>query len=171
MKNFFRTTVFIISIVFLASCSSDDNGGGGASFTLGGEAYQVNQATLQIFNNMSEGTSDASISLIGSKGAKTGSVSFNVMYNTAEGIGGTYVSDEDSWEEIEGTYSSWLSSYTVVSGGGQDMISSNQPIGPVEIVSHGNNQYTLEFDVTYNDDVTASGNVKTTFTVQTMNID
>ncbi len=168
MKKLLKTTFLFVSVLFLMSCSSDDNNSSSASFTLDGETYKVEQAAIQVFNNLSEGTSNGSISLTGSKGGKIGSVSFSVDYNTTDGIAGTYTSDEGDWDEIEGTYSSWLSSYTIVDG--QSMTSSNEPTGPIKIISHGDNQYTLEFNVTYTDNVTASGNVKTTFTVQAMNI-
>ena len=168
MKKILKTSFLLVSVLFLMSCSSDDNSGSSVSFTLDGEAYKVDQAAIQVFNNLSEGTSNGSISLTGSKGGKIGSVSFSVDYNTADGIAGTYTSDEGDWDEVEGTYSSWLSAYTIFEG--QNMTSSNEPVGPIKIISHGNNQYTLEFDVTYTDNVTASGNVKTTFTVQSMNI-
>lgn len=170
MKRFFRTAFFFISVMFIASCSSDDSSGDGATFILDGETYQVSQGTLQTFNNLSDGTSDTTISLVGNKGTTVSTISFRVFYNTDEGIEGTYVPNEDEWTETLGTYSPWLSSYSIVVDG-QDMTMSNEPVGSIKITSHGGNQYTLEFDVTYNDDVVASANAKTTFTTQNMNID
>ncbi|MFA7446720.1 MAG: hypothetical protein WCY89_12310 [Flavobacteriaceae bacterium] len=168
MTKFFQTTFFFISVLFLASCSSDDSEGGSSSknFTLNGETYRVEQAVIQVFNDSESNTSDASISLTGSKGGKVASISFSVFYNTSNGIEGVYTSDEDSWDQIEDTYSSWLSMYSITQN--MDMTTSNQPVGPVTIISHGNNQYTLEFDVTYADNVTASASVKTTFAIQSM---
>jgi hypothetical protein len=179
MSKFFKTTLFFISVMFFASCSSDDNissstddDGGpetptAQTFTLDGETYQVNQAALQIINDLEAGISDTTISLIGLNTAgKVGTISFWIIYETSDGIEGIYSSDEDDWEQVPGTYSSWLSNYSIVTQN-QNMENSNQPLGPVKIISHGDNVYTLEFDVTYANDVTATGSVKKTFTVQT----
>ncbi len=170
MKKILKTTFVLVSILCLMSCSSDDNGGSpSAEFTLDGETYKVNQGVIQVFNDASTGIANAAITLMGSNGGKSGNVSFQVVYNINDSIEGTYVSDENSWDEIVGTYSSWLSTYSIAEN--NDMTHSNEPVGPVKMISHGDNQYTLEFDVTFFDNVSASGSVKTKFIIQNMNFD
>lgn len=177
MTKFFQTTFLFISVLFLASCSSDDNSGSATdddngdpnptaqTFTLNGQTFQVTDASLQIFNDLQEGTSDTFVSVMGMNGTTVGTVSFSILYNTADGIDGIYSDDDDSWEQIPGTYSSWLSNYSIMQG--QSLDNSNQPVGPLKITSHGDNVYTVEFAVEYTNNVTASGDVQKTFTVQT----
>lgn len=168
MRNFFNLTVLFVSVLFLASCSSDDNGSNNneegvslGEFVVDGNIYKLHQATLLFVNDLSTGKSNTSISLGGVKGTDSTMITFSLFHNTSDGAAGAYVSNENSWDEIVGTYSSLLSSCVV----NQNM--TNHPVGPVKVISHGNNEYTLEFNVTYSNNVKASGNVKTKFTVQT----
>src|SRR5690554_4063752 len=114
MRKFLKATFFLfISVALTLSCSSDDNNGSSSSmgtFTLDGETYEVNMATIQSFNNIDEPTTDSTISLVSTTGTESATISFRVLHSTANGIGGDYVSDDDNWDEVVGTYSAWLRS-------------------------------------------------------------
>src|SRR5690606_26070199 len=176
MSKFFKTTLFFISVLFLTSCSSDDNSSstsdddGGQvpppqTFTLKEQTFRLNEGIIQSMDDSETGITTTSVAIAGLNGLTLGTVSFTVFYNTADGIDGTYTSDEDiNFETAPRIYSSTFSQYFIMQG--EETFESNQAVGPVKITSHGNNEYTLEFDVEFGDGVKASGNVKKTFTVQ-----
>lgn len=178
MSKFFKTTLFFISVMFFASCSSDDNSSPSTdddsgpetptTFVINGQTFETFIGVMQIFHDPEQGISDASITITGYNGENYGIIGFNVFYNTSEGIGGVYNSDENNNEEetIAGTYSAWMSSYSIQDEDDNYLEHSNLPIGSVKITSHGNNIFTLEFDVEYTNGVNAVGNVKRMFIIQ-----
>lgn len=151
-----------MSLLFLFSCSSDDVGPEekpSDTFILDGVTYSVNISSMDI-RSTGPGVSAAVIIITGGNGSKVGAISFLLHFFTSEGIDGTYADGGNL--ASAGSYVSYLSTYSIQDG--SNLQNGNYPDGVVTVTSHGGNEYTIEFDAVYMDDVKAFGNIRRVFT-------
>ncbi|WP_126971529.1 hypothetical protein [Gynurincola endophyticus] len=166
--NFITTRRILLALILptllLSACSKDkdDQKDDSNSFMLKDTRYSVNIASLQLQNN-SSGMSDAVILLTGGNGSRIGTTSFIVSFSTAGGINGTYTAASGGNVGTHGTYAAHLATYSIQNGG--DLQTGGYATGPLKITSHGNNEYSVEFTVKYNDNTEASANIKRIFTI------
>lgn len=175
MKNLFKVAFLLFAAFAISSCSSDDdsgNGGGGSNFKLDGQTYDMSQAqpnggVIQIIGGDfgEEGVANAQISLTGLNGTKSGIITFHLSFLENEGISGTY--NEGTWDEV-GAYDSegsiYMTNETV--NGSQEIQTGEGAEGTFKITHNSDNNYTIEFNVTYDDGVQAEGNITQEFFVQ-----
>lgn len=158
-----RLNIFFVVVLtgIVLGCSSSDDSPQNitSTFKLDNSDYTVNLANLKIVNT-GEGISRASIIITGSNGSKVGAVTFLLTFSTTEGIVGTYGADPGIGSL--GTYVPHLSTYSVQNG--SVLEGGNYPQGEFKITSHGSKQYTVDFQVLYEDEVRASGVVRRDFT-------
>lgn len=175
MKNLFKVAFLLFAAFAISSCSSDDdsgNGGGGSNFKLEGQTYDMSQAQpngglIQIIGGdfSEEGVAHAQIVLTGLNGMKQGIVTFHLSFVEAEGISGTYTAGE--MDQV-GYYDSEGSSYITqeIVNGSQEIHSGEGAEGTFKITHNSDKNYTIEFNVTYDDGVQAEGNITQEFFVQ-----
>jgi hypothetical protein len=143
-----------------------------SSFMLKGEKYEIpSQGTttgvLQLMHDITEGTTSGSISITGIKGTTVGVVQCGINYKTDKGItgvyknGGIYTGDH--------TFDPWLCSYTTMTQSGTNTLSGNDPDGTLTVTKNSSDNYTVSFNLTYSDSITASGNITQKYTVQEFN--
>lgn len=179
MKNVILKKFFIISILSIfISCNNDDDSSSSTtsstSFSVNGETYNLvsdtNSASIITFEDTSNKTSSSTISIVGIQGStKTATVSFNITYNTSEGISGTYTANEDT---VPNTYLQHLSllQLATISSSSIESITTNNPTGNVIITDNGNNNYNLKYSVTYDDGTTSEADLTTTFSTNTTSL-
>jgi|GEM_PF-4080537 len=176
MKTLFRTTFLLLAVFTVFSCSSDDDnptiiGGDGPFLTIKGGSYdmsmaQPNGGVIQIIDeNNDNGLATAQISLSGIKDTKLGNVTFYLSYVEADDISGTYMAGELGQD---GYYDSEGSSYAIMevvdetqqtdTGGGAE--------GTFKITHNSGNNYSVEFNVTYDNGTQAQGNFTHDFVFQ-----
>lgn len=158
MKNAVILSLFLLSFVLLSSCSKDEDDkpqNPSNAFVLDGTTYSVKNTTIS-FQDRGSGITDASIVFSGDNGSKSAGITFLVRYFAVEGIEGTYTAG--GGVPSAGNYASILSIYTVQ--GGSD---GNSPEGDLVITSHGSDEYTISFDVTYATGVSASAEIRRKF--------
>lgn len=173
MKNLFRSVFMLIAVYAMVSCSSDDDSGngGGTTFTLDGENYdmslfQGHGSSLQIVNiGAEENMSTGQITLIGLNGMKQGTLQFVVTFNTDEGISGTYHAGDI--DEV-GTYDSESANYytSEIVDGSQEIHLGEGGEGTFKITKNSENNYSVEFEITYDDGKISKGNFTKDFFVQ-----
>lgn len=148
---------------FLISCSKDDNdqADGANTFVLDYTRYSINIASLKIQDDDS-GMSNAVVILTGGSGSTIGTISFIASFPTASGINGTYSAANGGSVGTPWTYASHLGTYSIQDG--SDIQLGGYATGPLKITSHGSNEYSVEFIVTYADDVEASATIRRSFT-------
>jgi hypothetical protein len=164
---------FLLPILFLTfSCSSDDDSSNpsGAYFTIGNKTYdtslyQPSGGVIQILSGF-EGEKQAQLTLAGINGTtEQGVVQFVLNFPSSSNISGNYV-EGDVLEEI-GVFDSELSSYSIMNTN-QEMQHSEGAVGTLKIQNNGGNNFTIEFQVTYDDGTTAHGNLTQNFVVQSI---
>ena len=170
MKNFFKVAFLLFATLTLSSCSSDDdsgnNGGDSPSFSLKNETYNlVPQGSIIQMIDMDEEGSFAQITISGTKDSKSGTIRFIANFDNS--ISGTYTDGEMG---TNGTFDTEGSNYitTELINGSQEIRSEGGAEGTLKITQNQNNNYTVEFDVVYDDGVVAQGNITTDFVVQSL---
>lgn len=172
MRKLLKFT-FLLPILFLAfSCSNGDDDSSnhtGTYFTIGDKEYdtslyQPNGGIIQILS-VFEDEKEAQLTLAGINGSEQGVVRFILNFPSTSTIDGNYV-DGDVFEEI-GVFDTESSIYSIV-GVNQEMQSSEGAEGTLKIQNNGGNNYTIEFNVTYDDGTTAHGNITQDFMVQSI---
>ena len=164
MKKLKITFVVALTILFNA-CSSDDNSTPPlTNFKINDVTYELftqdpNSFAIVTFNSIpsnfgGETYINSSISIIGktSDNTKIGTVAFRLVYKSSQGIAGTYVvsNNEDDLEDVvianQRAIIGWVSIAQGSAISGTPVIDGNDPVGTVEVVSNGNNNYTLKFN-------------------------
>lgn len=175
MKNVLKMLLVAFAIGTTVSCSSDDDSSSepqGSTFKIDGMSYDMslaepNGGVIQIINGFGEdGESTSQIMLAGANEAKMGSVVFHINFMEADGISGTYL-DGDTLEEI-GVFDSETSLYNTseIVDGSQQIEMSEGAEGTFKITHNNGANYTIEFNVTYDDGTVAEGSVTQDFIVQ-----
>ncbi len=156
-------------------CQADQNGisQGTSSFTFKSENFSCYDqcGSLQIFNHIDDGISDGTVTIVGTRSEGnqlvTVSISFRLFWNTADGISDTYtISDSDANDTYLDHLSIYLESWSDTQGNVQQQYTSNNPQSSIVFTHLGGQSYNLNFDVTYIDGTTASGNVTCDLIVQ-----
>lgn len=161
--NWIMMLAVALSASFPVGCSKDDDSPieDTHTFVLDGDTYSVNIASLWI-NTVDSERSGASITLTGSNGSRVGTIGFTAHFSTAAGINGTYTAASDGAVGEPGTYASHLGTYSIHNG--SELQTGGYAVGPLKITSHGDNEYTIAFDVSYADEVEATADIRRTFT-------
>jgi hypothetical protein len=169
MKKIFKTiAIFAASALIFQSCSSDEATTAPVlpNFKINGVTYELdtqvpNSFTLSSFTSMpvdygGQNFINSNFSIVGktADNAKVGSVSFRLFYKPAQGIAGTYnISNfqgdfEDDLIANQRIINGWVSMSTVnsLTNPGAFELDGNDPVGTVQVINNGNNNYTIKFN-------------------------
>lgn len=171
MKNLTKALFLSLLTIGIVSCSSDDdNGSSSSKFTIEGTEYDMgsiepNGGIIQIISGF-EDSNSAQISVTGINDSKSGTVRFVLNFDPAVGITGTYA-DGDILDEV-GVFDTDAAMYMTqeIIDGSQHIESSEGGEGTFKITHNSGANYTIEFNVTYDDGVVASGTITQDFVVQ-----
>ncbi len=174
MKNLMRVFLMLFVVGAFIACSSDDDSTQEqtSTFKIDGVEYDMGQAqpnggVIQIISGFNEdGSSSAQIALSGSNGNKIGTVRFLINFMESDGISGTY-QEGDFMDDI-GVFDSEASIYMIseIVDGSQQIISSEGAEGTFKITHNANANYTIEYNVTYDDGTVSEASVTQDFVVQ-----
>jgi hypothetical protein len=171
MRKLLKFTFLLPILIFTFSCSSDDDSSNssGTFFTIGNKTYDTSLyqpagGIIQIISAF-EGEKEAQVTLSGINGAEQGVVRFVLNFPSSSNISGNYV-DGDILDEIR-VFDSESSIYSIMNAN-QEMQQSEGAEGTLKIQNNGGNNFTIEFQVTYDDGTSAHGNLTQNFIVQSL---
>ena len=166
-----KTTLalLVFTTILLNSCSSSDEATAAPvlpNFKMNGVTYELdtqipNSFTLTNFTSIpvvinGQNYTDSSLSITGktSDNTKIGTMTFRFMYKPSQGIAGTYnVSKyendlDDDLIAYQRVVNGWVSMATVnsLSNLGSFELNGNDPVGTVQVINNGNNNYTIKFN-------------------------
>ena len=161
------------SMTIFASCSSDDGGDSsnntseGSFFKIDEKEFDMSQsfpsATILIggLEDLSEPRT-ASLEFLGRNGDERAIVNFRITYMENEGISGTYLPEENNSQV--GVFDTYFSQYVIHNVNDPNLEESSEVTsGTLTITDNGNKNYTIVYDVVYDDGKTSSANFTQTF--------
>jgi hypothetical protein len=189
MKKIFKTiAILTASVLIFQSCSSDDEATTAPvlpNFKMNGVTYELytqdpNSFALVNFTSIpvvigGQTYTDSSLSITGktSDNTKIGTMTFRFMYKPSQGIAGTYniskYEDDLDTDLIanQRIVNGWVSMATVnnIATPSSFELNGNDPVGTVQVINNGNNNYTLKFNGVFRK-YNSNFQVQSTFPVQ-----
>lgn len=165
MKKIILASLMLVAFITLFSCSSDDSNGSSTTFKVDGVTYTLPPAQ-GIVNVVSPGAYELNgniynrntIIINGIKGmTDAATLTFDLFLKNGESLAGTYQistdQDEDTFTSIDNILGSdvrvcigWTSLIATTKIATQEIRSGNAPTGTVQIISNGENNYTIKFN-------------------------
>jgi hypothetical protein len=179
MKKIYLT-LLVLGATLLNSCSSSTETTPAPSFKINGVTYELLTSdtdsfnitnmisTPVVFGGQNYVTSIVTIGGTANNSSKGGAVAFTLFYKASQGIAGTYnITNMDDDLEVDlaanqRTVNGWVSVAIVSNTSSQSSeLELNDPLGSVQLISNGGNNYTLKFNNVFrklnsNNQVTAS---------------
>lgn len=172
--HLFKRILFTISLItvvglIFSACSKNDDDNNvtpddqtdvSDTFTINGEDFKVNLSYLSSQTMPDLETNLGIIIITGESDSKIGTLNFPIAFAIGSDIQGTYSSYSDV--ATPGKYIGYMANYTTQDKS-NNIKKANYPEGYIKVIHHQGKQYTVEFNMEFNDGVKAIGKIKRNF--------